>query len=84
VDKRENFTIADAAKRVHRSKRTIQAWMNRDGMRFHWKGGRKIIRLEDLLLHYRTNLTARRSNSPEHRRKLLAEKVDTGVASPHR
>jgi hypothetical protein len=58
--------------------------MNRDGMRFHWKGGRKIIRRDDLLLHYRRNLTARRSNSPEHRQKLLAKKVDTGVASPHR
>jgi hypothetical protein len=84
VNKRQTLTITEAAGRVHRSKRTIQVWLNRDGMRFHWRNGRKLIHLEDLLLHYRRNLTARRSNSPEHRRKLLAEKLDKGVASPHR
>jgi hypothetical protein len=72
MNKRETFTIGEAAHRVHRSKRTIQFWMNRDGMRFHWKNGRKLIRLDDLLLHYRRNLTARPSNSPEYRRKINA------------
>jgi hypothetical protein len=66
---RETFTIGQAAHRVHRSTRTIQRWLNQDGMRFHWRSGRKRIRLEDLLLHYRQNLTARPSNSPEYRRR---------------
>jgi hypothetical protein len=43
---------------VHRTERTIQRWINEDGMRFVWKGGRKMIRLEDLLLHYRRHLLA--------------------------
>jgi excisionase family DNA binding protein len=72
MNKRETFTIGQAAHRVRRSKRTIQRWLNQDGMRFHWKRGRKMIRLDDLLLHYRRSLTARPSNSPEYRRKKLA------------
>jgi hypothetical protein len=43
---------------VHRTERTIQRWINEDGMRFVWKGGRKMIRLDDLLLHDRANLKA--------------------------
>ncbi|PPF56075.1 hypothetical protein C5B94_03910 [Clavibacter michiganensis] len=58
MNKRETFTIGQAAHRVHRSKRTIQRWLNQDGMRFHWKKGRKVIRLDDLLLHYRRHLLA--------------------------
>jgi hypothetical protein len=72
MNKRQTLTMDEAAHRVHRTRRTIRKWMNQDGMRFHWRNGRKMIRLDDLLLHYRRNLTARPSNSPEYRRKKLA------------
>ena len=52
------MSMGKAAQRVRRTERTIQRWINEDGMRFIWKGGRKMIRLDDLLLHYRTNLKA--------------------------
>jgi hypothetical protein len=52
------MSMGKAAQRVHRTERTIQRWINEDGMRFVWKGGRKMIRLDDLLLHYRSNLKA--------------------------
>jgi hypothetical protein len=57
-----------AAQRVRRTERTIQRWINEDGMRFIWKGGRKMIRLEDLLLHYRTNLQANPNRQGMYRR----------------
>ncbi|WP_440694741.1 hypothetical protein [Clavibacter nebraskensis] len=58
MEKAELLSMKKAAQRVHRTERTIQRWINEDGMRFIWKGGRKMIRLDDLLLHYRTNLKA--------------------------
>ncbi|MBF4625529.1 hypothetical protein [Clavibacter sp. VKM Ac-2872] len=73
MNKRQELTIGEAAERVHRTRRTIQFWMNRDGMRFHWKRGKKMIRLDDLLLHYRKNLIANPNRKrPEGSRKKSA------------
>ncbi|MFD2341356.1 helix-turn-helix domain-containing protein [Clavibacter tessellarius] len=58
MEKSELLSMKKAAQRLHRTERTIQRWINEDGMRFIWKGGRKMIRLDDLLLHYRRNLLA--------------------------
>jgi hypothetical protein len=57
-DEPQLLSMSRAAARVKRTQRTIQRWINEDGMRFIWKGGQKMIRLEDLLLHYRSNLKA--------------------------
>jgi hypothetical protein len=65
-DEPQLLSIGRAAGRVHRTERTIQRWINEDGMRFIWKGGRKMIRLEDLLLHYRSNLKANPSRQKLH------------------
>jgi hypothetical protein len=70
-----------AAARVKRTERTIQRWINEDGMRFIWKGGRKMIRLEDLLFHYRKNLTANPANSPEYRARQRMRGVSAGSPS---
>ncbi|MFT2706216.1 hypothetical protein [Clavibacter zhangzhiyongii] len=66
MDKSELLSMKKAAQRVHRTERTIQRWINEDGMRFIWKGGRKMIRLEDLLLHYRMNLKANPARQKLH------------------
>ncbi|MFT2694323.1 hypothetical protein [Clavibacter zhangzhiyongii] len=57
-DEPQLLSMPRAAQRVRRTERAIQRWINEDGMRFVWKGGRKMIRLDDLLLHYRSNLKA--------------------------
>jgi hypothetical protein len=53
--------LKKAVQRVHCTERSIQQWTNEDGMQFVWKGGRKMIRLDDLLLHSRANLKATRA-----------------------
>jgi hypothetical protein len=64
---RTERTIGRASRRVHRTERTIQRWINEDGIRFVWKGGWKMIRLDDLLLHYRANLKANPAWQKLHR-----------------
>jgi hypothetical protein len=65
-DEPQLLSMPRAAQRVRRTERTIQRWVNEDGMRFIWKGGRKMIGLEDLLLHYRSNLKANPSRQKLH------------------
>jgi excisionase family DNA binding protein len=73
VNKRQTLTMDEAARRVRRSRRTIRRWLNEDGMRFHWRHGRKMIRLDDLLLHYRRHLLADPTKKrPEGARKKVA------------
>lgn len=66
TDESQLLSMPRAAQRVRRTERTIQRWINEDGMRFIWKGGRKMVRLDDLLLHYRTNLKANPSRQKLH------------------
>jgi hypothetical protein len=65
-DEPQLLSMPRAAQRVRRTERTIQRWINEDGMCFIWKGGRKMIRLEDLLLYYRANLKANPSRQKLH------------------
>ena len=65
-DEPQLLSMGRAAQRVRRTERTIQRWINEDGMRFIWKGGRRMIRLEDLLLHYRANLKANPARQKLH------------------
>jgi hypothetical protein len=66
MEKSELLSMKRAAQRVRRTERTIQRWINQDGMRFVWKGGRKMIRLDDLLLHHRANLKANPARQKLH------------------
>jgi hypothetical protein len=35
MEKPELLSMKNAAQRVHRTERTVQRWINEDGMRFH-------------------------------------------------
>jgi hypothetical protein len=87
MEKSELLSMKEAAQRVHRTERTIQRWIYEDGMRFVWRGGRKMIRLDDLLLHYRTNLKAnpaRQKLHPMEPNSMRGASLAQGAGAPAR
>ena len=61
------FDYVSAARRVHRTDRTIKRW-RREGMPMSWRNGMRIVREDVLLATYRQRL----KNSPVHQYRLRA------------
>jgi hypothetical protein len=68
-DEPQILNLQAAARRVHRSRRTISRWV-REGLPHHDDGGQKFILLADLLTFWRD--------------KMLAERRGQFVAGGHR
>ena len=51
------LSLRNAARRVHRDRRTLRRWM-REGMKSVWFEGTKYIELSELLTWYRRKLLA--------------------------
>jgi len=56
ADNRELYDVRNAARRVHRSRKTVYRWMNH-GLTFREIAGRRYIEHDALLAMYRTKLT---------------------------
>lgn len=67
--KPEIYSMRDAARRMKRSRRTIQRWM-RHGMPYYVDGGRKYILLTDL----QASIRQKAANERAHQFKTLPKK----------
>lgn len=58
VSERIYLTVAQAAKRVKRSRRTIERWIAEDALPVEWWSNRRMVKTADLLTVFRSKLQA--------------------------